>query len=56
MKTGPEIKKKKRKKKKEEEDKEGSMRWQNRRLALVYQDIPQKFWGEAMNTSCHIGN
>ena len=26
------------------------------RVMLFNKDIPQKFWGEAMNTSCHIGN
>ena len=26
------------------------------RVMLLNKDIPQKFWGEAVNTSCHIGN
>ena len=26
------------------------------RVMLLNKQIPQKFWGEAMNTSCHIGN
>ena len=26
------------------------------RVMLLNKKIPQKFWGEAMNTSCHIGN
>ena len=26
------------------------------RVMLPNNDIPQKFWGEAVNTSCHIGN
>ena len=41
---------------KSKKEKERLKRWQNRRLALMYQDIPRKFWGEAVNTSCHIGN
>ena len=26
------------------------------RVMLLNKHIPQKFWGEAMNTTCHIGN
>ena len=26
------------------------------RVMLLNKQIPQKFWGEAVNTSCHIGN
>ena len=26
------------------------------RVILLNKQIPQKFWGEAVNTSCHIGN
>ena len=26
------------------------------RVMLLNKKIPQKFWGEAVNTSCHIGN
>ena len=26
------------------------------RVMLLNKQIPQNFWGEAMNTSCHIGN
>ena len=26
------------------------------RVMLINKQIPQKFWGEAVNTSCHIGN
>ena len=26
------------------------------RVMLLYKQIPQKSWGEAVNTSCHIGN
>ena len=26
------------------------------RVMFLNKDIPQKFWGEAVNTSCHIGN
>ena len=26
------------------------------RVMLLNKDIPQKFWREAMNISCHIGN
>ena len=26
------------------------------RVMLLNKDIPQKFWDEAVNTSCHIGN
>ena len=26
------------------------------RVTLLNKQIPQKFWGEAVNTSCHIGN
>ena len=26
------------------------------RVLLLNRKIPQKFWGEAMNTSCHISN
>ena len=26
------------------------------RVMLINKQIPQKFWGEAMNTLCHIGN
>ena len=26
------------------------------RVMLLNKDIPKKFWGEAVNTSCHIGN
>ena len=26
------------------------------RVMFLNKDIPQKFWAEAMNTSCHIGN
>ena len=26
------------------------------RVILLNKDIPQKFWGEAVNTLCHIGN
>ena len=26
------------------------------RVMLLNKDIPQKFWAEAVNTSCHIGN
>ena len=26
------------------------------RVMLVNKDIPQKFWAEVVNTSCHIGN
>ena len=26
------------------------------RVMLFNKDIPQNFWGEAVNTSCHIGN
>ena len=26
------------------------------RVMLFNKQIPQKFWGEAVNTSCHIGN
>ena len=26
------------------------------RVLLLNRKIPQKFWGEAVNTSCHIGN
>ena len=26
------------------------------RVKLLNKQIPQKFWGEALNTSCHIGN
>ena len=26
------------------------------RVTLLNKKIPQKFWGEAVNTSCHIGN
>ena len=26
------------------------------RVMLLNNQIPQKFWGEAMNTSCYIGN
>ena len=26
------------------------------RVMLLNKQIPQKYWGEAMNTSCHIGN
>ena len=26
------------------------------KFMLLNEQIPQKFWGEAVNTSCHIGN
>ena len=26
------------------------------RVMLLNKQIPQKFWGEAVNTSCHVGN
>ena len=26
------------------------------RVMLLNKQIPQKFWGEAVNTSCHIGS
>ena len=26
------------------------------RVMLLNKQIPKKFWGEAVNTSCHIGN
>ena len=26
------------------------------RVMLLNKDIPQKFWAEVVNTSCHIGN
>ena len=26
------------------------------RVMLLNKQIPQKYWGEVMNTSCHIGN
>ena len=26
------------------------------RVMLLNKQIPQKFWGEAVNTSCHIDN